>query len=415
MRVGHREKGRSCMADGSPTPQTPRAFHLARILEVLRRDRRTTRPRIAELTGLSRTAVGALTDVFLRRGLANSAGQEEPSIGRPATILEFDPDAALALGADLVKNTWQIVAINLDGQVVEGIEAGIADYAPDAAVQSLQRGVLDLVSRVGSERVLPAIGVSTPGLVDVRSGIVRSARDYGWTDVPIRSIVERHLGLETLVANRGKVGALAELWHTRDNNKDLIFIFIGSEIAAGIAHNGKLYLGSNSNAGDLGHMTVLPDGPICHCGNRGCLAELVSTPAIEKLIRTRLRENGSGLVGHAAEGWVEPLTVESVFCAAEEGDPVARQVVDEVAGYLGIAIANVVNLFNPELVILGGPVGLSGPVLVEPLRREVNRRATPYALGVVTIASSELGAQAGSVGAAVLVLQQAARLLFTRG
>jgi predicted NBD/HSP70 family sugar kinase len=364
------------------------------------------------LLGLSRTAVGSLVDELLDSRLVHLAGQDEGSVGRPAALIEFDPRSVLALGADLVDNAWQIVAIDLDAQVTDVCSETCLGSSPEAAVEALKAGVSKLKGRAGAARVLPAIGLGTPGRVDVRSGIIRSATEYDWTDVPIRDMVADTLGMETLIANRGKVGALAELWHTRGEDKDIIFIFIGRQVDAGIAHDGELYLGSSSCAGDLGHVTVLPDGPLCQCGNRGCLQELVSGPAIERLARARLRDGASSLSGPSLEAALEDLSVETIFEAAEAGDPLAREVVDEVAGYLGIAIANLVNLFNPELITLGGPIGENGQVLIEPLKREVSRRAMPYSLGMVTIASSDLGAQAGSMGAAVLVLQQAGRLLF---
>ena len=394
--------------------ESQRATHLSQVLGILRERRKVTRPDLAEITGLSRTAIGTLVDELVRLNLVGTVGMEESSGGRPAAMLEFHPNAALALGADFVDNKWQLVAINLDAELVDHAELPVTDTSPSAVVNALKQAVEEFTQRLGQQSILPAIGVGISGQIDVRTGNVRSAHEYGWKDVPIKLLIEEALGIEALIANRSKVGALAELWHSRDQDKDLIYIFIGAEVVAGIAHAGELYMGSSSNAGELGHVTVLPDGPLCPCGNRGCLQELVSAPAIERLVRTRLRENISAGGGRKPEELLEPISVETVFKAAEAGDPLARQVVDEVAGYLGIAVANLVNLFNPELIILGGPVGHSGHVLVEPLQREVSRRATPYSLGMVSIASSELGALAGALGTAVMVLQQAARLLFAK-
>jgi glucokinase len=162
----------------------------------------------------------------------------------------------------------------------------------------------------------------------------------------------------------------------------------------------------------LGHVTILPDGPLCACGNRGCLQALSSGPAIANRARAQLRRGPDSLLLELTEGHPERIMAETVFAAAEQGDEVAQRVVDETAAYLGIAVANLVNLFNPALIVLGGPVGQNGQVLLEPLRAEVQRRAMAYPLSAARIVSSTLGPDAGAIGAAVLVLQHASELFF---
>jgi len=167
-------------------------------------------------------------------------------------------------------------------------------------------------------------------------------------------------------------------------------------------------------AAEIGHLRVQPDGNRCGCGNRGCLQALASGPAIANRARAQLRGGPDSLLLKLAEGHPERIMAETVFAAAEQGDEVARHVVDDTAIYLGIAIANLVNLFNPALIVLGGPVGQNGQVLLEPLRAEVQRRAMAYPLSAARIVNSTLGPDAGAIGAAVLVLQHASELLFAR-
>ena len=159
---------------------------------------------------------------------------------------------------------------------------------------------------------------------------------------------------------------------------------------------------------------MLPDGPLCACGNRGCLQALASGPAIANRARAQLRSNPDSLLLKLADGHPERIMADTVFHAAQQGDGLACDVVEETATYLGIAVANLINLFNPELIVLGGPVGQNGHVLLEPLRAEVQRRAMAYPLAAARIVASTLGPDAGAIGAAVLVLQHASELFFAR-
>jgi glucokinase-like ROK family protein len=329
-------------------------------------------------------------------------------------LLEFDSNAAFALGARMHDFDWGIVVTNLDGEVVHRSEIRIPDNAPTSAIATLKKGVEATMASVNRDRLMPAIGLGTPGLVDIHSGIIKSAVDVGWFDVPIRQMAEDALGTQTFVANRSKVGALAELWcvAAAAGIRDLIYISIGTGVASGIIHEGQLYIGANSSAGELGHTTVLPDGPLCPCGNHGCLQQIVSGPAIANRARERLRVTGGSLLTTLAGGHPERLTAQDVFRAASQNDPLALEVIEETASFLAIAVANLINLFNPALIVLGGPVGGADHLLTDMLQELVPRRAMAFPLSAVQIRTSSLGSDAGAIGASVLVLQEASKLLF---
>ena len=384
-----------------------------RAFDILKEARVLSRPELAKRIGLSRAAIALVADDLLQAQVAREVGLGDSTGGRPPVLLEFNPQAALALGARMLDSEWGLVVTDLDAHVLEHLDIPILGTRPEAAVEALCGGVRTLLTRVDRTRVLPAIGLGTPGLVDMRAGVIISAVDVGWFEVPIRAMVEQELGMAALVANRSKVGALAELWcDPQPGVSEVIYISIGTGIAAGIVHDGKLYLGPNSSAGELGHVTVAADGPLCPCGNRGCLQQLASGLAIANRARELMRMT-TGTVLHKLVGnYPERMSAQIVLTAAEQGDPLACQVVDEVAGYLGIAIANLINLLNPQLIILGGPVGQVAGVLLDPLRHEVQRRAMAYPLAATRIVISPLGPQAGAIGAAVLVLERASELLF---
>jgi len=392
-------------------PELLKEINRLRAFEVLKTERVVSRPGLAERTGLSRATASVLADELLAAGLVEEVGLGASTGGRPPMLLQFNPAAAYALGARMSDHVWSLVVTDLDAQVVRRSEVYIPGESPEAAVDALAAGIASLVDGLGPGRLLPAIGLGTPGLVDVRSGIIETAVDVHWYKVPIRQMAEEATGLQALVANRSKVGALAELWYGAEEGiSDLIYISIGTGVAAGIVHNGELLLGTNSSAGELGHVTILPDGPRCPCGNRGCLQQLVSGPAIADVARARLREDPTSLLQELCGRYPERISAEMVFRAAEQDDPLAQNLVSDVASYLGIAVANLINLFNPQRIILGGPIGRVGHVLLDPLREEVQRRAMAYPRSAVEITTNDLGPDTAAIGAAVLVLQHASEL-----
>jgi glucokinase-like ROK family protein len=394
-------------------PELLKEINRSRAFEILKGTRILSRPELAQQTGLSRATIALLMEDLLRVGVAQHVGLGGSTGGRPPALLEFNPDAAYAIGASMRDHQWRVVITNLDGRVLQRQDVPILGHTPEAAVTALHGGLTALLDHVDKRRVLPAVGLGTPGLVDMYTGVIKTAVDVGWFEVPIRAMVEAKLGLQTFVANRSRVGALAEYWHgAKSGVKELIYISIGTGISAGILHQGELFMGVNSSAGELGHVTIVPDGPQCRCGNRGCLQQLASEPAIADRARARLREGSDSLLSSMAGNYPERVTAAMVFQAAEQQDRLALELVQETARYLGIAIATLVNLFNPQLLVLGGPVGQFSQVMVMPLLEEVRKRALAYPLSATQIVNSTLGMDASPIGAAVLVLQRASELIF---
>ena len=394
-------------------PELLKEINRARILEILRQERTVSRPGLAELTGLSRATVSLLIDTLLQTGIVREAGLGASSGGRPPVLLEFQPGAVSAIGARMRDYQWNVLLTDLDAVPQDHEEVKMTETSAEAAVSALVTAITRVTERNGSRRILPAVGVGSPGLVDMRRGVIESAIDVGWFDVPLRDMLQSQLGLEVYVANRSKVGALGERWRGAGvGTQDLIYISIGTGVAAGIIHQGELYIGTNSSAGELGHVTIIPDGPLCPCGNHGCLQQLVSDPALAGRARQLLRESTDGILFERYGTKPEALNATAVFEAAEADDDLALSVLEETAEYLAIAVGNLVNLFNPEMIVLGGQYGAAGELFADMLRRKTRTRAMAYPLSAAKITNGWLGSDAAAVGAAVLVLQHASELLF---
>ena len=384
----------------------------ARVYELLSGQQVKSRPQLADESRLSRATIAVVTEDMIRKGLVCEVGAGDSRGGRPPILLRQNESAAYTIGASLYDYRWHVVATDLAGAVIdrEWVDIGATDA--ETAVTGLGDGIERLRERLDPQRMLPLIGVGSPGLVDVSSGIVKSATDLGWRDVPIGERITERTGLPCAVVNRSKAGALAAYWHIARRAVDhLIFISIGTGVSAGIVQQGRLFLGANSSAGELGHVTILPDGPRCECGNRGCLQELISERAIASSARAALRANPNSVLVETCGHHPETLTAFQVLEAAELGDTTAVSVVETISGYLTVAVANLINLFNPQLIILGGPVAEHSPRLVESVSRSVGSRAMAYPLSVARIVGNELGPETGAIGAAVLVLENAPRLI----
>lgn len=371
-----------------------------------------TRPELASATGLTRATVGLLIDYLSTRNLVRETGIGTSTGGRPPRLLEANPDAAYAMGAAMYDQQWTVVMANLSGSVVDEVTVRMRDSDPQSAVDAIKDGIEALRQRHNNIWILPKIGIGSPGLVDWHTGSVKSAVDVGWFDVPLAEMIEAATGYTSHVLNRSKLGALAEYWHDNRQTRDLVYISVGTGIAAGIIHKGELYIGPTSSAGELGHTTIEPDGPLCACGNRGCLQELVSERVLTSKARERVRSSFSGPLYDLAGDHPERLSVFDLFEASVSDDQVATDILDDAASYLGIAVANIVNLLNPEKIILGGPMACGSVLFCQKIEEQIRRRAMAVSVSSLKIEQSTLGPEAGAIGAAVLVLQDIADLIF---
>ena len=265
---------------------------------------------------------------------------------------------------------------------------------------------LELVQReAGVERrQLAALGVGVPGPLDPASGVVYTAPNLGWQDVPVRTILEEKTGIPVYLENDADLAALGEYaWGAGRGAENMVYVTVSTGIGGGLILNGRLYRGSLGGAGEIGHTVVLPDGPPCRCGKRGCTEALASGTAIARRA-VELVEGGFGRgILAAAGGRVEGITAAAVAAAAAAGDGEALFLMKEAARYLGVALANVIVLLSPSLVVLGGGVMQAGEFFYEEICRQVRRGVIgPAARARVVPAAT--GGRAGVLGAVYLAL-----------
>lgn len=313
------------------------------------------------------------------------------------------------------------LVIDLGGtKIASAILSNNTIIARDYLLTLAYEGVSQVISRLimSLEQLLKEAGlrlsqiesicIASAGIIDMNKGIVTVSPNLpDWYNVPIRSKIKEHFGIDTYLINDASAAALGEYTlGAGRNSSNIIYITVSTGIGGGVIINGELYLGASGGAGEIGHMSIKENGPLCYCGNRGCLETLASGTAIAREALKLMRKGRETSLSSMTENKIENITAKEVSIAAQQGDTLAKKVVLEAATYLGIGMANVVNIFNPDMIIIGGSVSKTGELLFGPVRQQVLKRAFRLPAQAVSIVPSKLGDDAGLIGAALFARQQ---------
>ena len=379
--------------------QTNRTQSFQHIWNLLRLRPVTTRTELVEQSGLSKATVSEAVGQMLLKGILAETGKREPGRGRRQVVLELQASERLVIGAQITETGCHAVLTDLIANPIAWADRSVNGNEPGNYIEALASCVEELKQQ-SPARVL-GIGVGAPGLISADGRSVVLSVSFGWENLPICDLLEEMLDLPVVTANRAKTAALGEYWQgssKRDerSRKYLAHVHIGSGIVAGFVYEGALLIGHGGAAGELGHITMMPDGPKCACGNHGCLHMYASESAILRGIQNCMGQQSGNIK--------LPKDFEDVRRLLDEGDQVATDVVHEAGRWVGIAIASMINVVNPSMVSIGGSVAELGDVFMDQLRYEVNRRALREVVAGVEITRSELGENGGTIGAAALFI-----------
>jgi glucokinase len=316
------------------------------------------------------------------------------------------------LGIDIGGTNLVVGSVAEDGSALHalgteptGAEAGERDVL-DRLIALAQRTIAQTKREVPDAEII-GVGVGAPGPLDTKSGIVLLTPNLGWVNLPLRAIIHDRLKLPASLDNDANCAVLGEWWRgAARGSRNAIGITIGTGIGGGIILDGRLYHGSSDCAGEIGHTTIDSEGRRCKCGNYGCLEAYASGPNIALRACEEINAGAESRLSKYVDGDLTRITAQTVYQAAHDGDELAMDVVNDTAKFLGIGIANLLNIFNPEVVVVCGGVTLAGEHLFAPLRREVTRRAFKPAVSVCRIVPCELTGTAGVYGAAKAFLDQ---------
>jgi predicted NBD/HSP70 family sugar kinase len=384
-----------------PHPEGPRPLADA-VLQLIWEEHRMSRADIARLADLSRSTVSEIVTEILRTGLISEVGEGPSRGGRRPILLEFRDDACVILGIEMGASHVEVVLTDLRGRVLRSA-------AEEHPVRDDPTGTRDLIGRLcetcleGSERPLVGIGVGVPCPVDRdNSGRLSDVVLPAWEGQLGLEGLAQGYGVPLLIDNDANLGALAELWWgVGQGVDDMVYIKVATGIGSGHVVGGEIYRGSTGFAGEIGHIAIDPRGKKCVCGLNGCLVTLVG---------------GHALAGRAEELAMQypdsPLakggnSIPEIEDAALAGDSLALQVAREAAANLGTAIASLLNVLNPSMVVLGGDLARLGDLLLDPLRETVASRTLVSSLNASEIRTSGLEFQSVAIGGATLVLKSA--------
>ncbi len=395
-----------------------RASNRLLILNCVREHGSITRAAIARQTGLSRTTVSSIMDQLLKEGYVRDGETQRASAsgGRRVVPVHFQAAAGCILGVALGRNHLTILVSDLAATILKETTIPFetsrgADFCIPLLAEKLRSSVAE--QHISWGKVV-GVGMGMPGPLDAQlQGPAAPLLLPGWEGVNVRKILSAELGVPVYLDNNANMGALGESRYGAGHDAaDLLYLKVGTGIGGGIVMGGQVYRGRSGSAGEIGHMTVDPNGPICNCGNPGCLEALVGGRAIVADARQAisLRRRVGALEGDAQVNGSKVIhltTVAQVVQAAFEGDPACRAAIEQAGEYVGIALASLVNFFNPSLIVLDGNTMRAGEMLLEPIRRTVAARSLPAPLANTQIVPGILGGNAIALGGVATVIDLA--------
>ncbi len=311
------------------------------------------------------------------------------------------------IGIDVGGTNVKIALVSDKGKIIYSNSIPTrAEMGYEYTINSMKDAVKDLLKETKLEpKNVEGVGFGFPGQIDCQKGIVRLAPNIpGWINVPIAEIMEKEFGIPTRVDNDVRTATLGELnYGAGVGCQNLVCITVGTGIGSGLVINGKLVRGASNAAGELGHIKLnMQGGPLCGCGDRGCLEAYASGPSIVAMAEEYIKGGKSTKYRELAN---PEITSYIVAVAAKEGDPVAKQIFRIMGEYIGMGLTSVVNLLNPEKIIIGGGVAEAGDILFDPIRETIQKRAMRIQREAVEIVPAQLGNTAGVIGASLLIKQ----------
>ena len=309
------------------------------------------------------------------------------------------------VGVDVGGTNVKVALVDENGEIKSSDKVCTrAEMGYEYTLNNIKRAIYDLIQASGiNKEDIDAIGFGFPGQIDYENGVVRKLPNIpGWDNVPVTKIMEAEFGIRTRIDNDVRCAALGEMKYGAGKNaQNLICVTVGTGIGSAIILNGKLVRGASNAAGEIGHIKLdIHEGPLCGCGDRGCLEAFASGPAIVAMAKEYISGGKSAKFRELAEGKeIEPYFVAQ---AAQMGDLVSKKIFEIIGGYIGVGLSSVVNLLNPEKIVIGGGVADAGELLLEPIRRTVNESAMKVSTDVLEIVPAQLGNNAGVIGACLL-------------
>ncbi len=391
-----------------------KTHNMQMILLSLLHDESISHVQLAQKTNLSSSTISNLINELIQQGVVSEIDQEEPEpdsirpVGRPRATLHLVPNARLVIGLHVGVGLFRICIANLVGEILDNhIEYFDVN---DPAAQVLDQMIAAIQKLIAANGIEPGsilgLGVGASGLVDFKAGMNILAPNLNWHNVPIRDYLCDRLHLPVVVDNNVRTMAIGEKYFGSGKNvNSLVFVYGRIGVGAGLIYKGDVFRGNATGAGEIGHTIMMMEGgEPCRCGNSGCLETLVSEPAIIRQAEKIACTNPDGILAKLSGQNIDGTLIEEVFAAAHAGDQEVQSMLKQRAYYLGVAIAGLVNLYNPEMIIFGGIFDEGHDLFMENVIETVHEKAFSGLGKQVQMVPTSFGWKAGVLGAAALAL-----------
>lgn len=382
-------------------------FNETSILELVRAHKQISKADLAQVTGLSPTACGIIVSNLLEKNYISEAGIGVSTGGRRPTLYELSPKSYHSIGVDIDVDYIRFILMDITGQVEysDKIQSGFNQSVPES-IKLIEEKVHGIIKKYSiSEARLLGIGISVPGMIDNITHEVIFAPNLGWERVDLEHMMSSLGNLPVYVDNEAMCSAICENWiGSCMDQKDFVCINMKSGIGSSIFADGNLYRGCSGSAGEIGHIMVDQFGPKCACGNYGCLEALVSSRAMIEKVQRLVKQ---GLVTDFKDVEdVGNISMDDIINSAGSGNEATRAILIEAAGYLGLAVANIINTINPSKIVLGKELAKFSEHILEHIKNIAFSKALKYPVSRTEIVSSKIGEDSSAMGAAIIPLKR---------
>ena len=388
-----------------------REINLSLIMNRLWEHSPISRASLAEMTGLNKSTVSSLINELIEHAFVREVGLQSNGIGRPSRLLELNPEAGFIVSAEIGVDFIAVLCANFAADVIWQHREPMPGHTSrqailDRAVALMQQAAAEGRDLAAGRTALLGLTLGLPGMVEQTTGTLLFAPNLGWENVPMCDLLTSAFpGVPVFVDNEANLAALGEsFFGAAQGYHEILYVSAGVGVGGAMVSGGQIFRGTTGFAGEFGHMTLDPDGPLCGCGNRGCWETLVSPAAVFRHIRDAAVQQPPRLATMTRGDW-DALTVPLVVEAADAGDRVALAALEQAGRDLGIGIASLVNALNPDLVLLGGSLSLAHEHLLPVIRAEVARRALRWTAQAATIQRGQYGPNACLMGGVAQVYQ----------
>lgn len=385
-----------------------RDMNLALILNTLHTESPLSRAALANITGLNKATVSSMVKELIQNNLVREIGADASStdVGRPGINLEPNPEAGYIIGLEIGVDFISTITINFAVEVVaRRFESTLKYFNKEAILERVLFLLRESYEQVQKkQRPLFGIGIGVPGLVDVSTGTLLFAPNLNWYDLPLRDMVRAAIDVPVYIANEANLAALGESYFGAGQDIDsLLYVSSGVGLGGGLVLNGRLIEGASGFAGEVGHMTVEKDGRECNCGNRGCWETVAGQHALFRRVADALQQGQPSWMSDVIGDDMTRISISLILEAARKKDSVACHALAETGEWLGIGIASLINIINPQRVVFGGPLWAMHQYLLPSIRETVAQRAWRWVQESVEIVPAAYGEDAAVMGAAAIV------------